>query len=350
MYLSYIEIVDLFFRFLTVGQLSLLSFYVLSKNCNFKSVLATVISICLSAYLLLTAPIDDQHYGLLRGVLLFFTEIAPYILWCFSLLLLKDDFVPQNWPLGSKVIVFLVLLWFLYFFGILMGKGVFHQVNHVLQLLTLIHIVYFSIKGLTDDLVNARRNVRITLVMGISLYFLFIVVLELGEFPLRASSIFSSINAFLGMLATSVFSWHVFNNNLSDENPTYTAEQEQVKQNKTIPLIYKHVHYSLCQLMDDGFYQEMQLTITELANKLSIPEHQLRELINKHLGFRNFSDFLNSYRLPFACSQLEDVTNMRKPILTIAFDLGYGSIATFNRAFKAKMGQTPKEYRNQFRK
>jgi AraC-like DNA-binding protein len=41
---------------------------------------------------------------------------------------------------------------------------------------------------------------------------------------------------------------------------------------------------------------------------------------------------------------------MRKPILTIAFDLGYGSVATFNRAFKAKMGKTPKEYRNQFRK
>ena len=77
---------------------------------------------------------------------------------------------------------------------------------------------------------------------------------------------------------------------------------------------------------------------------------QRRELINKHLGFRNFSGFLNSYRLPIACSQLEDLTNIRKPILTIALELGYGSIATFNRAFKAKTGKTPKEYRSQFQK
>jgi AraC-like DNA-binding protein len=350
MHLSYIEIVDLFFRFITVGQLSLLSFYVLSKSYNLRSVLATIISISLSAYLLLTAPIADQHYGMLRGVLLFLTEIMPYILWCFSLLLLKDDFTPQKWPFWVKSIVALVLLWFLYFFGVLMGNGIFHQVNHALQLLTLLHIVYFSIKGLTDDLVNARRNARITIVMGVSLYFLFIVVLELGDSPLRSSSTFSCINGLLGLLATSVFSWHVFNNKLTDETLIYTGELEQIKQDQTVPLIYKHVHHNLCKLMDDGFYQEMQLTITELANKLSIPEHQLRELINKHLGFRNFSDFLNSYRLPFACSQLEDVTNMRKPILTIAFDLGYGSVATFNRAFKAKMGKTPKEYRNQFRK
>ena len=166
MHLSYIEIVDLFFRFITLGQLSLLSFYVLSKSYNLRSVLATIISISLSAYLLLTAPIADQHYGMLRGVLLFLTEIMPYILWCFSLLLLKDDFTPQKWPFWIKSIVALVLLWFLYFFGVLMGNGIFHQVNHALQLLTLLHIFYFSIKGLNDDLVNARRNARITIVMA----------------------------------------------------------------------------------------------------------------------------------------------------------------------------------------
>ena len=89
MYLSSLDIFDLFIRFLTVGQLSLLGIYVLSKSCNLKSVLATVFAVCLCSYILLTTPIADEHYGLLRGILLFFTEIAPYILWCFALRILS---------------------------------------------------------------------------------------------------------------------------------------------------------------------------------------------------------------------------------------------------------------------
>ena len=87
-----------------------------------------------------------------------------------------------------------------------------------------------------------------------------------------------------------------------------------------------------------------------LAAKLSTPEHQLRELINKHLGYRNFSTFLNKYRIAAACQQFQDVSLSKKPILTIGLELGYGSIATFNRAFKSQTDQTPKEYRQNFQK
>jgi AraC-like DNA-binding protein len=33
------------------------------------------------------------------------------------------------------------------------------------------------------------------------------------------------------------------------------------------------------------------------------------------------------------------------PIFNLALDLGYGSLGPFNRAFRAKTGQTPTEYR-----
>ena len=35
----------------------------------------------------------------------------------------------------------------------------------------------------------------------------------------------------------------------------------------------------------------------------------------------------------------------RIPILTIAMDVGYASLATFNRAFKSEEGITPSAYR-----
>ena len=42
---------------------------------------------------------------------------------------------------------------------------------------------------------------------------------------------------------------------------------------------------------------------------------------------------------------LADPTKARRQITQIAFELGYGSITPFNRAFKAEEGMTPTEFR-----
>jgi len=92
-------------------------------------------------------------------------------------------------------------------------------------------------------------------------------------------------------------------------------------------------------------YQQTSLSISALANHLQIPEHILRRLINKYLGFRNFNDFVNSYRLKAAAERLANPDEERVPILTIALDSGFASITPFNRAFKTHFRQTPSEYR-----
>jgi AraC-like DNA-binding protein len=68
-------------------------------------------------------------------------------------------------------------------------------------------------------------------------------------------------------------------------------------------------------------------------------------LINRQLGHRNFSAFVNGYRLAEAEAALSDPAQAAVPILTIALDAGFGSIGPFNRAFKAHTGLTPTEYR-----
>jgi AraC-like DNA-binding protein len=82
-----------------------------------------------------------------------------------------------------------------------------------------------------------------------------------------------------------------------------------------------------------------------LAQKLDIPQYRLRHLINHQLGHRNFSAFVNGYRLAEAEAALSDPAQADVPILTIALDAGFGSIGPFNRAFKAQTGVTPTEYR-----
>jgi len=352
MYLSFIDIFDLFLRCLAVGQLSLLCHHILAKQQNLTAVLAVSVNICLAAYLLLTAPIPDHFYGVLRGILLFFTEVAPYLLWLLALSLFKDNFQPMRWPLWLKTIILLTLVWFLFFFGYLKGRGSFHQINHIIELIFICHIVFITIKEFPDDLVEARRNARLVTVVYTCIYLILILLLELGDSRLRDSTTFSLLNAGLILISTSFFSWHYFKGRFTDKAKLSLNEEDEADTVSTaeIPLVFKGINEQLGQLMLEGFYEETQLSINQLANKLKVPEHQLRELINKHLGFRNFSDFLNSYRIPAACAQFEDITNIRKPILTIALELGYGSIATFNRNFKAQKGMTPKEYRSKFQK
>ena len=88
------------------------------------------------------------------------------------------------------------------------------------------------------------------------------------------------------------------------------------------------------------------LGIADLAVELRTQEHKLRRAINHHLGFRNFNDFLHDYRLREAAARLRDPAEAHLPVLTIALDCGYGSIGPFNRAFKARFGVTPSQFRN----
>jgi AraC-like DNA-binding protein len=87
------------------------------------------------------------------------------------------------------------------------------------------------------------------------------------------------------------------------------------------------------------------LTIRQLAEKLEVKEYKLRQAINQHLGFRNFNDYLHSYRIEESCNMLSDTQKKDLTILEIAYEVGYQSIAPFNKAFKEITGVTPTEWR-----
>jgi len=98
-------------------------------------------------------------------------------------------------------------------------------------------------------------------------------------------------------------------------------------------------------LETDRVFLQEGLTIGELAEHLGTREHVLRKVINRGMGFRNFNDFLHAQRIREACEELASPERARLPVLTIAMNVGYGSIGAFNRAFKARIGMTPTEYR-----
>lgn len=93
-------------------------------------------------------------------------------------------------------------------------------------------------------------------------------------------------------------------------------------------------------------YLEPNLTLTDLARMLGVNSTVLSYVINQ--GFdKNFNDLINEHRVAEVKSKL---LRSEDSVLSIAFDSGFNSKATFNRAFKKFTGLSPKEYQDTAKK
>lgn len=101
-------------------------------------------------------------------------------------------------------------------------------------------------------------------------------------------------------------------------------------------------------MIEQELYRKEKLTIGQLAEALEEQEYKTRRVINQEMGYRNFIDFINSYRIREATDFLKDRTKSNLTILEIAYKTGFNSIGPFNRAFKQATGFTPTDYRKKF--
>lgn len=90
-------------------------------------------------------------------------------------------------------------------------------------------------------------------------------------------------------------------------------------------------------------YLDPQLTLRGLAAQMDISPNQLSQLLNE--GFdRNFSEFVNSYRLSEFKSKVGNDGLQHLTLLALAYDSGFNSKTVFNTFFKKSTGMTPKAY------
>lgn len=95
-------------------------------------------------------------------------------------------------------------------------------------------------------------------------------------------------------------------------------------------------------LEKDRVYRQMRLNRAAFAEMVGIGEYQLSRVINRYFD-KNFNELLNTYRIEEAKQRLRSENTQ---ITVIGFEVGFNSIASFNRVFKAKAGVSPTEYRN----
>lgn len=96
-------------------------------------------------------------------------------------------------------------------------------------------------------------------------------------------------------------------------------------------------------MQHDELYKDAELTLSQLAKKLSTNSSVLSKVVNQGFGL-NFNDFVNEYRVKAVMALLKAGEQKNQTLLGIAYDCGFNSKATFNRAFKKQTGLSPKEW------
>ncbi|GLQ31959.1 helix-turn-helix domain-containing protein [Litoribrevibacter albus] len=104
-----------------------------------------------------------------------------------------------------------------------------------------------------------------------------------------------------------------------------------------------HYFDRLKSLIEDGAYQENDISLTVLSQRAELSTHQASEAIN-YCAQCNFYEWINSFRVEAAKDALKNTT---EPVGKICYDVGFNSKSTFNTAFRKQVGCTPSQYRKQ---
>jgi len=90
-------------------------------------------------------------------------------------------------------------------------------------------------------------------------------------------------------------------------------------------------------------YLNENLMLEDLARELNQHSRYLSYVINAKAG-KTFYDFINYFRVIEFNRKLTASENKNLTFLAIAFECGFGSKSSFNRAYKSEMGISPSEY------
>ncbi len=348
---------------LAISQLAMLGSSVLILQRGKLSGLITMFSLCLIAYLLGLLSIFPES-ELLSYLFARLSTVRPLVLWLIAFYFFVDNEKVSNplWLLMAYFVLARAIGVPLYDSSTELSNFWFIIVYFIPQLVLLgfaIHGVYLAISSYRIDLLEQRRRIRPLFLFGMG-------ILTMVQ---TANSFFSFVDPFLDQsrffsltpVPTVVFPLYIFaltfGLNLTITRYGISAlilhpnsEKDSAKKqkgNKQIKKVNLSLLNNLTRAMEeDKLYRESGLSISRLAEVLSIQEYQLRRLINQELNYRNFNQFLNHYRIIDSCDQLHDSNQSQHSIASIAMDVGYSSLSSFNKAFKEIKGVTPSLFRS----
>jgi AraC-like DNA-binding protein len=292
-----------------------------------------------TAYLVESAPALVHQQALWLCAIRLVSITTPAVFWVWVKAQIDDPFVPswRNWLpcLG------------------LAGLGIWAMAAdrplpwHAVQYASLALVglgIWGTLAGRGGDLVEGRRRLRLVLAVAAAFYIVAIECIAFETFGQGGLTTTIGLELGLGAYAALGIALRVTGGPIAAT--AGTTPENRPSAPAGLDAEEARLLAALRQAMEvDKAYREERCSIAALAARLGIPEYRLRKLINQRLGHRNFSTYINRYRLAETTAALADPSQARVPILTIALDAGFQSLGPFNRAFKAHAGVTPSEFR-----
>lgn len=99
------------------------------------------------------------------------------------------------------------------------------------------------------------------------------------------------------------------------------------------------------QLIKNELFVKPDLNLKVLASTIGYSSSKVSFVINDHYK-NNISDIINSFRVEKAKQLLLNKVDAEKTIIEIAYEVGFNSKATFNRAFSKFVEVSPTEFKN----
>ncbi len=332
---------ELILRGVAIGALVATAAGLWRGGAGYPARLAGVMfSIAVIAYVLQSSAASRAALGPLAPLSHFLALGGGGLFWLFIVTLFGDRRVE---PLTLAPFAFLTLLGLAGWLGPRSAQPAVWVVHNVIEVGFAIHALAVIVRSWRGDLVEARRRLRGPFLAAVTVYVLVLAAFEIGE----SFGVEADWYELLGAVALALFCSAGAVVFLQAEPALFGAASGRGKPEAGgLDAGDQLILSRLQSIMNEGeAWRREGLTIGDLAGEVGVPEHRLRRLINDHLGHRNFAAFVNAYRIEAAKRRLADPAAARTSVSAIAFDLGFGSLGPFNRAFKEATGQTPSEWR-----
>ncbi|MCG6168088.1 AraC family transcriptional regulator [Leptospira sp. FAT2] len=234
----------------------------------------------------------ESRYTLLYTVVPLSPAIYVFILARKYYLIFRNNFFKEKWPIHIQIIFILAMISCA--IGILLGIR--------------------TLTGLDRDFFERLYFFLLILLSGIVFYTFFIS----QKFPIT---------------------FNIISN---------TIKQIQYEKTTLKKVDVSGVEAKIKSLMEnEKIYQDEDLSLKSLSERLSMTPHQLSEFLNVKLNM-NFNSLVNFYRVEEAkrlLTQREDLI-----ILNVAYESGFNSLSAFHTAFKKHVGVSPNAFRKQILK
>lgn len=168
------------------------------------------------------------------------------------------------------------------------------------------------------------------LVIGVSVIeFSYVLNIFEDQVPYIIGPMIYSISIYF--LTYKAFRLNVINYNGS----VFKEEKEKVT-------LFNKIDHSI---QSEKLYLDSNLNLDKVSELTSITSHQISSIINEQTG-HNFNNYINQFRITEAKQLLRADVSQRFTISSIAYDVGFNSLSSFNSAFKKFENTTPSKFRN----